>query len=312
MGGLWNKALEEATKWAESLKQDFFNNKIETRLTVRYFSEALGSPIIEDMHIRDFEGIPKFNPSFRSTRLWRSLDEATVDLKNKAEKRSAYAENAFLVLVVSDGANTDHPTSYSGSVKPQDEHWTFSSAGPFGSKRAFLMNGFDEGNLTEWEQTHDGLEKMSGQTVNSVQSYTTARASGLTKSKTFYTDASNITTKDIKNLNVVHPKQYSVDSEALVREFVEQKTKTPYQLGSAYYLLQKKERIQSHKKLILFDKKAKTYYNDGRESVRDLLGIRSTGEIRVEPGNHANFDIYVQSGSVNRILPRGTKVLVLT
>jgi len=42
---------------------------------------------------------------------------------------------------------------------------------------------------------------------------------------------------------------------------------------------------------------------------RDLIGLPAGGTEKVIPGNHANYDIYIQSTSNNRRLVRGTKLI---
>lgn len=56
--------------------------------------------------------------------------------------------------------------------------------------------------------------------------------------------------------------------------------------------------------------KGKTPVYSG-EWVRETLGLPKFGEVKVEPGNHGNWDIYVQSASTNRKLVRGTKLVYL-
>jgi len=40
-----------------------------------------------------------------------------------------------------------------------------------------------------------------------------------------------------------------------------------------------------------------------------LLGLPEVGSVAVNPGDHGNFNIFVQSTSVNRKLVAGTKAL---
>jgi hypothetical protein len=57
------------------------------------------------------------------------------------------------------------------------------------------------------------------------------------------------------------------------------------------------------------EKGSKAIY--GGNAARSLIGLPYGAEAKVEPGNHANYDIFVQSTSTNRKLVRGTKLLVL-
>jgi len=105
-------------------------------------------------------------------------------------------------------------------------------------------------------------------------------------------------------------KIFTVNQEEEIRPFVEGKTKKPYVQGSAYYLLTKREKIQEGKELLLQDRATTQVFGDSQR-IRQQLGLPTAGDIRVNPGNHANWNLFVQSTSVNRKLVRGSKVLVI-
>ncbi len=93
---------------------------------------------------------------------------------------------------------------------------------------------------------------------------------------------------------------------------MEEKTKSPYIPGSVFYQLTKTEKIQPQKMVLIMKKGGKGIY--GGDEARGLIGLPASEdwiEAKVKPGNHANFEIFVQSSSINRKLVRGTKVLVM-
>jgi hypothetical protein len=100
---------------------------------------------------------------------------------------------------------------------------------------------------------------------------------------------------------------WTVPSETAIQPFVENKIGF-YHPGSAYYQLMKKEKVQFHKAIAIVDKATQKVY--AGPQARQVLGLPDL-DVTVVPGNHGNYDIFVQSTSNNRKLPRGTKLLHL-
>lgn len=168
--------------------------------------------------------------------------------------------------------------------------------------------GVPAGNVTEWEGTQKAFDAVTHTTQVATVSYFTARAAGKTSVDTFYSNADGVTSSDINKLGVVRGvKIYEVPREVDIRDFVESKGHT-YVPGNAAYQLTKPEIVQENKALFITEKGKKTVRSG---DVRGLLGL-PTGKIKVIPGNHANYDIFVQSRSVNRKLVRGTRLLYTT
>jgi hypothetical protein len=78
--------------------------------------------------------------------------------------------------------------------------------------------------------------------------------------------------------------------------------------GAAFYQLMKKEdEVQDYKQIVIRDKKSKVVYSGA--NARQMLGLPYNGTVKVVPGNHGTYDIFIQSTSVNRKLVKGTQVL---
>jgi hypothetical protein len=90
---------------------------------------------------------------------------------------------------------------------------------------------------------------------------------------------------------------------------VELATGRPYRTGSAFYELTKTESIQASKQLAVMDKRTFGGVYTGPQA-RQVLGLPDY-EIRVTPSQHPDYDIFVQSTSVNRKLVPSTRLLVL-
>ena len=100
-----------------------------------------------------------------------------------------------------------------------------------------------------------------------------------------------------------------VDRDCAIRDFV-QSMGLVFQKGRGFYQFTKSSTIQPYKEIIVFDRSTGDIYTNG--AARELLGISDgSGNIRVSPKiyDHARYDVFVQSTSVNRALQRGTKFL---
>jgi hypothetical protein len=79
--------------------------------------------------------------------------------------------------------------------------------------------------------------------------------------------------------------------------------------GAAFYALIKTEKkVQPYKMVALRVKTSGKVYSG--QSARDMLGIgQATGTVRLVPGDHGKFDVFIQSTSVNRKIAAGTEVM---
>jgi hypothetical protein len=235
---------------------------------------------------------------------------------------------SFLVMAITDGEDNKSAMTASGlanriqSLQTTDK-WTFVFRVPMGSKRRLVNLGIPEGNILEWVQTVQGLEESSVKTVAAVRTYMDEQSRGITSTRSFYAnlddvkpaevrkEMTNITAK-VKFFKVGKPKlvigvstgSYPTYS---VRDFMERRTRRPYQPGSAFYQLTKSEIVQEYKQIAIRNKKSLAVYV-GSEA-RELLGIPTVGSIRLKPGKTKEFTIFIQSTSYNRVLVTGTEAM---
>lgn len=226
---------------------------------------------------------------------------------------------SFLLIVITDGCENVsqrfNSVQLSAMIRQQQntDKWTFTFSVPIGYKRMLIKKlNLHEGNVQEWEQTDAGTLQAWANNSIGTQNYFTSRSQGSRSVDTFYvqTDLSNVSSKDLKKLDDISDKfdSYEVPKEMDIKQFVEAKTRKPYVLGNAFYLLMKKEEIQPKKEILIIEKGKKAVW--GGKEARDLVGLPDNAKAKVTPYNHKNFEIYVQSTSVNRKLVRGTKVLI--
>lgn len=251
---------------------------------------------------------PLFMYSFGNTALFDAVGMTIA--QNVVDKKQDY-----LVIVLTDGEENNSKLYHSSDVKSlmkKHKNLTLAFNVPPGKMERFITEfQIPAGNVREWNPTILGVKETQVHTSSGMANYFTQQAKGKRQVTNFYTDLSNLSTNKIKrDLDDLSDKfkKYKVEAEMPIRGFVEYKTRKTYVIGSTYYLLTKKEKIQKNKNILIQEKGKKEVY--GGDDVRHLLNLPEGQDIVLIPGNHANYDIYVQSTSPNRKLVRGTTVLV--
>jgi hypothetical protein len=249
------------------------------------------------------------------TPLLDSIGKAIEELKNIPNVQPI---DAFMVIVITDGdeQHSKIETALSITAKisklQQTGQWTFAFRIPHGNRYFVSSLGVPAENIVEWEQTERGVAFASAVTMSAMDNYYQDRSVGLTKSVRFFADTSNLNTQ-VLNQNLVDISrelnllQVRVSDPPVIKEFF--KTRVgEYTPGCGFYQLVKNEKVQSYKQIIIRDKKTGAAYSGA--SARQMLGFpASAGDIKVAPGSFSQYDIYIQSTSVNRILPLLSQVL---
>ena len=222
-------------------------------------------------------------------------------------------EKSFVMVVLTDGEENESRRSdveLRDFIRQQQatDRWTFVFLVPRGYKSKFVQSsGVHEGNVREWDNIEDARREL----IAGAERYMTCRTMGERSSKTWFTtDLSSVSSRDLTKLSDVTGEvaMFTVDKESNIREFVNAKVGT-LETGTGFYEIMKKETcFQDYKKLLIMDRATKRIYADGKISVRAMCGFPDTGDVAIDPGNHANFVLFGQSTSTNRILPRGTRL----
>jgi len=228
---------------------------------------------------------------------------------------------SFVVMVITDGEENSSRNWTGASIGRKikelqaTDRWTFVFRVPRGYKRNLTQYGIPEGNILEWDQSDRGVQVATAATRSAFKGFYAARASGVKSTDKFYADLSNVTITEVKKNLVDVSGEVSVFKVApseggiQIRDFVEQKTKKPLVKGSAFYQLTKTENVQDYKQIAIRDKKGAVYSGF---AARDMLGLPHTGEVKLAPGKHGQYDIFIQSTSINRKLVEDTNVLIWT
>lgn len=326
MTSLRNGAAADYNKTLNSIKLSLKETNQDGRLSVvecgagrrAEVKTVESNRVIE--HVNPYTGM--YHTDGGSTPLWDSVGAVIEDLWNAATTNGDVNDTttAFLVLVITDGGENSSK-KWTGSrlaSKIQElqasDRWTFAFRVPRNHARYITNIGVAPGNVMEWEQNEASLVRSTEVTTQSVGSYFTARASGVRSTQTFYVDASAISGQQVQqNLTDVTSQIDSAyvsraDNGTQIRNFCI-KYFGKFAPGHAYYQLTKREEVQDYKGIAIREKATNKIY--AGPTARIMLGLQAIGTIKIAPGDKGDYDIFIQSNSVNRKLVQGTTVLYI-
>ena len=253
-----------------------------------------------------------------STQLFDSVAKAVEIAQSVPD--AASPDVSFLIMVNTDGGNNAGRTTGREMARKIAElqatdRWTVVFRVPRGEARTLTNLGIDEGNIMEWELSTKGLEAATAASAQAMNQFYQGRAAGATATRSFYASLKNVSAAEVKAALTDVSTQVALlpvaqsEHEMQIREFVEKRTSKPLLKGAAFYQLTKSEdKVQGTKKICIRDKSTNAiYYGD---AARQLLGINSSSDVRLKPGDLGNFDVFIQSTSVNRKVQAGSQILV--
>ena len=288
----------------------------ETRVSVYTFNSKVECVIFD----KDVLRLPSIANHYRPFG-WTALIDATIQSQfDLAQTAQMYGDHAFLTYVLTDGAENRSNTPVSqltSMLNKQPENWTVAvlvpdMTGKFEAKKF----GFPVDNIAIWDaKTVRGVVEVGETIRQATDNFMVGRQSGVRGTRTlFSTSVENLNKATVKEakLKPLHKDTYhvlKVDDESVlaIRDFVQMRGHQ-YLIGKAFYQLTKTESIQSQKMVAVRNKKSGRFYT-GAEA-RSLLGLPDM-EVRVKPDVNPEYDVFIQSTSVNRKLVPGTKLLLL-
>ena len=268
--------------------------------------------VLTEIHPADYDADGWSTPLFDSVGALIEIFESAPDAKDD--------NVSFLIMAITDGeenSSTRWKSTLFEKIKQLQatDRWTFVFRVPKGYAKALVRFGVPAGNILEWELTEAGLQRATQETSTALSSYYTNVKSGIRSTDRFFTNIADVSVDEIKSKlhDVTNQVSFWVVSDAeagiQIRDFCESHLHGQKMLkGAGFYQLMKPEKdIQDYKQIIIRDKQTGLVYTG--DAVRDMLGLPNYGHIKVSPGDHGQWDIYIQSTSVNRKLPAGTSVL---
>lgn len=304
---VFDKQIEYLANRSKELNQ-------ETRISVYTFSDTTQC-ICTDMDVLRVPSLQSIYKAYGNTAL---LDATVIAINDLKEFPQKYVDRAYMVYVISDGE--DNRSNISSNelktlINGLPDNFTIAYLAPsqsaiFEAKKC----GFSANNILLWDATTSaGLEKAAKTLNEATNNFMRARSTGVRSTKNLFNLDTTKLKSDVitKKLDALKPADYEIlnvrKDGAVIKEFVES-WKLPYTVGGSYYQLSKTEKVQASKNIIVQNKLSGKLYT-GVEA-RDLLGLPNY-EVKVAPGNFQNYNIYVQSTSVNRKLVVGTQLVYL-
>lgn len=311
MARLANDVVKVADNQIAHLAQRSKELDQETRITVYTFADKVECLVYD----KDVLRMPSLAGEFKADG-WTALIDGTVKaIDDLAKTPELYGDHAFLVYVLTDGEenrSVNRPSVLEQKLKALPENWTVAvfvpdQRGKFEAKKF----GFPVDNIAIWDATSKGISEVGETIRQATDTFMTSRVTGTRGYKNLFNLAAPTKT-DVASLPKLHPGQYrvaDVKDVARIDEFVEKLTKRAYKLGEAFYQLSKTEKVQATKSVAIRDKKTLHVYTG--PDARKVLGLPDY-EVKVSPASHPDFDIFIQSASVNRKLVPGTKLLLIS
>jgi len=310
------KNLAEATK----------QNGQETRITIWLFS---GYDEIEcmvwDVDVLRLPSIADLYDTYSMTALHDATLKAISDFKTTSQ---IYGNNSFLLYVVTDGENNNsrHSASELAQVISElPDNWTVAALVPnaMGVAKAKLL-GIPAGNIQVWDATtKEGLERAGRVIYDSTTAYMTARATTGLRSTTSLFDMSatavNKQTIAAAGLTPLDPREYVLvpvifpkpfqDGDDRIDNFVA-RMGHQYVVGRGFYQLTLEPvKVQVNKEIAVVEKKSGKVFV-GRNA-RALLGLPDI-TVTLRASQNPDYDVFIQSTSLNRKLLLGQMFLYLT
>jgi hypothetical protein len=303
--------IEYMAKRSEELNQ-------ETRVSIYEFADRV-SCLVYDMDVLRLPSIESLYNPHGNTAL---IDATLKSLDDLAQTATLYGDHAFLAYVLTDGMdNRSHnrPTRLKDRLASLPPNWTVATLVPDDHRRDYrdyvIKCGFPRDNVAVWDTSSAaGIEGVGQVVRDATENFMQARSKGnfVGTRSLFSTGLEAVNAQTVHStLTPLAQGQYDiipVHQDSPIREYIYSRG-LDYVIGKGFYQLTKTESIQPQKQIAIREKATgKVFWGD---AARDLLGLPRNIAVRVKPNLNPEYDVFVQSTSVNRKLLRDTDVLVL-
>lgn len=254
----------------------------------------------------------------RGTPLWDAVGALIEDFESLPDYNDT--DTAFLVMVTTDGGENASNTWTARSIKAKMEQlqrsdrWTFVFRCPRSDVRGLMAQGIPEGNILGWDQNERGVQAAQAATTSAMTDYMSGRSKGMKSTTKFYANMADVKVSDVKavckdigsEVQLLPVSQAEHDSA--IREFVEARTGGKMLKGAAFYQLTKTEpKVQDYKLIAVQNKQTGAVY--AGPAARQMAGLPQYGDARVAPDDLGEWNVFIQSTSVNRKVVAGTQLM---
>ena len=245
-------------------------------------------------------------------------------MSDLSETPQRYGDHSFLIFVLTDGQENrsrNRPTVLQQKLTSLPDNWTVATLVPDQlGKREAQAFGFPRDNIAIWDPAGTRGVNEAGETIRrATDNFMQARATGVRGSRSLFVasaDVVNDTTVKSALEPLANTKYDTIKVHAdriEIKPFIESRG-LDYQIGNAFYQLARtptkaSEKVQPGKVILIREKKTGKVFHG--PDARTLLGLPDAQEVRVRPDENTDYDIFVQSTSMNRKLALGTDVIVM-
>lgn len=289
----------------------------ETRVSVYRFGETTIECLIFDMDVMRLPSADDlYEVLYENTSLIDAIMKSQADLETTSQ---LYGDHAFLTFVLTDGqenrSRNFNARDLQNKIKTAGVNWSMGFLVPNREGQRYMERlGVLTDSIAIWDlNSSTGLLDAASRIKAATDNFMTARATGVRGTRSVFGTGIDVVNKKtvastLEPMDASKYRIFPVKTSGQIRDFVEAQG-FHYRAGMAYYALTKRETIQARKQIIVVEKSTDKAYT-GTEA-RHLIGLPDGKETRVAPDDNPEYDVYVQSTSVNRKLIAGTNALVV-
>lgn len=286
----------------------------ETRVSVYSFNDTVECLIYD----KDVLRLPSIRDLYRPRGMTALIDATLKSLDDLDQTATLYGDHAFLAFVLTDGQENrsrSGPATLASRLYNLPDNWTVACLVP-DQRSVFEAKAFKfpPENIAVWDATSAAGVQEVGETIRrATDNFMDARTKGVRGTRSLFSTGLDAVNADTvrASLTPLNPGAYDilpVHNDSAIRDYVTSRG-LRYTIGKGFYQLTKTETIQSQKQVAIREKTTgKVYWGD---AARDLLGLPRDTEVRVKPDINPEYDVFVQSTSVNRKLIKDTDLLVM-
>lgn len=292
----------------------------ETRVTIYVFADTAKCLVYD----KDVLRLPTIGSLYRANGMTALVDAALLSMSDLAETAQRYGDHSFLIFVLTDGQENrskNHPTALQQKLNSLAENWTVATLVPDQlGKREAQQFGFPRDNIAIWDaQSTRGVNEVGETIRRATDNFMVARATGVRGSRSLFTAGADVVNdKTVKStLEPLVETRYDTirvhANRIEIKPFIESRG-LDYQIGKVFYQLARtetkaSEKVQPGKVILIREKKTGKVFHG--PDARKILSLPDTHEVRVRPDENTDYDIFIQSTSVNRKLALDTDVIVM-
>lgn len=326
MASIANAAKKDYNANVNTIRQAAINEGIDTVLTTVKCGDGHSGTVAREIvnsSISAVKSLDHYEASAPSTPLFDSVQELIDILSGVPDINDP--EVTFLVMVITDGQDNSskrfgHGAAANGRALAEririlqgTDRWTFTFRVPRGEARPLSNLGIPLGNILEWDQSERGMAQAQAVTQQAVRTFYSSRKLGVRSTQRFYTDLADVKPADLKRelqdiTGEVQVWENLTPGTFRIDEFTTARVGGNYIPGKSFYQLVKSEKaVQDYKKIAIRDRNTTKVF--GGNSARQMLGLPDYGSVALSPGDHKNYEIFIQSMSLNRAILPNMKVL---